>query len=152
MINPFGTRTATCEVERSHRRTNRRTYVTEIALVFGVIYLAVILLDRLEVQGLWFDLLLSAVFVFLIGRALAARNHDLGRTDEWVLIPLAGFTIGWVVHFFWHDAPVIVSVLGYTVSAVALLVPAFIRGDTDVNRYGSCPEESIEPRVIANVG
>ena len=52
----LGRRSATTESETRYRRTNRKTYVVEILLVFAVSLLAEFAFDRLGLTGRWVDL------------------------------------------------------------------------------------------------
>ncbi|MYF79824.1 MAG: hypothetical protein F4180_08285, partial [Chloroflexi bacterium] len=108
----LGRRTATTEREKRYRRTNRKTYVVEILLVFAVSLLAEFAFDRLGLTGPWVDLGLTALLLFLVGRAFAGRSHDIGRTDNWTLIPIVLFSAGWLVPVFWDGAPAWVEISG----------------------------------------
>lgn len=148
----LGRRTATTEREKRYRRTNRKTYVVEILLVFAVSLLAEFVFDRLGFAGYWVDLALTALLLFLVGRAFAGRTHDIGRTDNWTLIPIVIFSAGWLVPVFWEGAPLWVEVTGRLIWVLALITPVLIRGDEGENQFGSPPENAIEWKVIANVG
>ena len=148
----LGRRSATTESERRYRRTNRKTYIVEILLVFTVSLLAEFVFDRLGLTGRWVDLGLTALLLFLVGRAFAGRTHDIGRTDNWTLIPIVIFSAGWLVPVFWEGAPAWVEVTGRLIWVLALIMPVLFKGDEGENRFGSPPENAIEWKVIANVG
>ncbi|MCY4475460.1 MAG: DUF805 domain-containing protein [Chloroflexi bacterium] len=148
----LGHRTAVTEVERRHRRTNRRTYVVEVLLIFAVSLAVEFALDRLGVAGLWVDLLLASLLLFLVARAFAGRTHDLGRTDYWTIIPLLIFAGGWLTSFFWADAPLAIEIASHLAWSVALVSVAFVKGNEGENRFGAAPEDAIELKVITNVG
>ena len=148
----LGQRTAVSEVEKRHRRTNRRTYVVEVLLVFAIILSIQFALDRLGVAGLWLEMLLAFLLLFLVARAFSGRTHDLGRTDYWTIIPLVIFAAGWLTSFFWADAPLVVEIASHLAWSMTLVSVALIKGDEGENRYGSAPEEAVELKVIANVG
>ena len=148
----LGRRSPTTERESRYRRTNRKTYVVEILLVFAVSLLAEFVFDRLGLTGRWVDLGLTALLLFLVGRAFAGRTHDIGRTDNWTLIPIVIFSAGWLVPVFWEGAPPWVEVSGRLIWVLALITPVLIKGDEGENRFGSPPENAIEWKVIANVG
>ena len=148
----LGRRSATSESERRYRRTNRKTYVVEILLVFAVSLLAEFVFDRLGLTGRWVDLGLTALLLFLVGRAFAGRTHDIGRTDDWTLIPIVIFSAGWLVPVFWDGAPPWIEVTGRLIWVLALIMPVLFKGDEGENRFGSPPENAIEWKVIANVG
>lgn len=148
----LGRRTATNEQEKRYRRTNRKTYVVEILLVFAVSLIAEFVFDRLGLTGLWVDLALTALLLFLVGRAFAGRTHDIGRTDNWTLIPIVVFSAGWLLPVFWDGAPPWIEITGRLIWVLALIAPVFLKGDQGENRFGSPPENAIEWKVIANVG
>ena len=148
----LGQRSANTNVERRFRRTNRRTFVIEVLLIFGVTQLIEFVLDRIGVSELWVDVGMTTLLLFLVGRAFAGRTHDLGRTDQWTLLPLAVFAAGWLSAMFWIDAPIAVEIVAHLAWAAALVTVALLRGDTGENKFGSAPEEAIELKVIANVG
>lgn len=148
----LGRRTATTEREKRYRRTNRKTYVVEILLGFAVSLLAEFVFDRLGLTGPWVDLGLTALLLFLVGRAFAGRSHDIGRTDNWTLIPIVLFSAGWLVPVFWDGAPTWVEISGRLIWVLALISPVLFKGDEGENQFGSPPENAIEWKVIANVG
>jgi uncharacterized membrane protein YhaH (DUF805 family) len=148
----LGHRTAATEVEKRHRRTNRRTYVVEVLLIFGASFLIEFALDRLDVPGLWVDFALALPLLFLVARAFSGRTHDFGRTDNWTLIPLIVFAGGWLTSALWPDAPLAVEIVSHLAWSIALVSVAFIKGNEGENRYGSAPAEAVELKVIANVG
>ena len=121
-------------------------------MIFAVSFLIEFALDRLGVDGLWVDLILAALLLFLVARAFAGRTHDLGRTDYWTIIPLIVFAGGWLTSFFWADAPLAVEIVSHMAWSMALVSVAFVKGNEGENRYGSAPEEAVELKVIANVG
>ncbi len=121
-------------------------------MIFAASFLIEFALDRLGVGGLWVDLMLATLLLFLVARAFSGRTHDLGRTDYWTIIPLVVFAGGWLTSFFWADAPLAVEIVSHLAWSVALVSVAFVKGNEGENRYGSAPEEAIELRVIANVG
>ena len=151
-MNLLGRRSATSESETRYRRTNRKTYVVEILLVFAVSILAEFAFDRLGLTGRWVDLSLTALLLFLVGRAFAGRTHDIGRTDNWTLIPIVIFSAGWLVPVFWDGAPPWIEVTGRLIWVLALIMPVLFKGDEGENRFGSPPENAIEWKVIAPVG
>ena len=148
----LGNRTAVTEVEKRHRRTNRRTYVVEVFLIFGASLLIEFAMDRLGVSEIWVDLALTLALLFLVARAIAGRSHDLGLTDDWTLIPLAVFAGGWLVSVFWTNAPIMFEVAAHFMWALAIVSPAFLRGNNGENRFGSAPGDAVELKVIGNVG
>lgn len=148
----LGQRSAISSTERRYRRTNRKTYIVEILLIFGASLLAEFAFDQLGLPEHWADLVLTAILLFLIGRAFAGRSHDIGRTDNWTVIPLTVFSAGWLVAVFWHEAPLWVEIVAHLAWALALFTPVMFRGDKGENRFGSAPEDAIELKVIANVG
>ncbi len=148
----LGNRTAVTEVEKRHRRTNRRTYVVEVLLIFGASLLIEFAMDRLGVSESWVDLALTLALLFLVARAIAGRSHDLGLTDDWTLIPLAVFAGGWLVSVFWTNAPIMFEVAAHFMWALAIVSPAFLRGNNGENRFGSAPSDAVELNVIGNVG
>ena len=148
----LGNRTAVSEVETRHRRTNRRTYVVEVLLIFALSLAAQSALDRFGVPGIWVDLGRALPLLFLVVRAFSGRTHDIGRTDNWTLIPAAIFAGGWLTSVFWADAPLVVEVVSYIAWSMALVSVAFIKGNEGDNRFGSAPDGAVELKVIANVG
>lgn len=148
----LGQRTAVTEVEKRHRRTNRRTYVVEVLIIFAISFLFEFALNRIGIGERWSELLLAALLLFLVARAFAGRTHDLGRTDYWTIIPLVIFAGGWLTSFLWADAPLAVKIVSHLAWSMALVSVAFIKGNEGENRYGSAPEEAVELKVIANVG
>jgi uncharacterized membrane protein YhaH (DUF805 family) len=90
--------------------------------------------------------------LFLVARAIAGRSHDLGLTDDWTLIPLAVFAGGWLVSVFWSNAPIMFDVAAHFMWALAIVSPAFLRGNNGENRFGSAPRDAVELKVIGNVG
>lgn len=151
-MNLLGLRSATTDREKRYRRTNRITYVVEILLVFAVSIMVEFAFDRLGLTGWWIDLGLTALLLFLVGRAFAGRTHDIGRTDNWTMIPIVLFSVGWLVPVFWDGAPAWVEVSGRLIWVLALISPVLLKGDEGDNQYGAPPENAIEWRVIANVG
>lgn len=151
-MNLLGLRSATTDTEKRYRRTNRITYVVEILLVFAVSIMVEFAFDRLGWTGWWIDLGLTALLLFLVGRAFAGRTHDIGRTDNWTMIPIVLFSVGWLVPVFWDGAPAWVEVSGRLIWVLALISPVLLKGDEGDNQYGAPPENAIEWRVIANVG
>ena len=123
-----------------------------LGLILGVTLLIEFALDQFGVSEMWIDIPMTLALLFLIGRAFLGRSHDLGRTDEWTLLPLAIFAGGWLVALFWTEAPFAVEVLAHLAWALALVTPVLIRGNEGENRYGSSPESAIELKVIANSG
>ncbi len=121
-------------------------------MIFAFSLLIEFAFDRLGVSGLWTDLLLALLLLFLVARAFSGRTHDLGRTDYWTIIPLVVFAGGWVTTFFWTDAPLAVEIVSHMAWSIALVSVAFVKGNEGENRYGSAPEEAVELKVIANVG
>ncbi len=148
----LGRRSAASDRETRYRRTNRKTYVVEILLVFAVSLLAEFVFEQLGLTGPWVDLVLTALLLFLVGRAFAGRTHDIGRTDNWTLIPIVIFSAGWLVPVFWDGAPLWVEVTGRLIWVMALITPVLFKGDEGENQFGSPPENAIEWKVIANVG
>ena len=148
----LGQRSAISETEKRHRRTNRKTYVVEILLVFAVCLAAGFIFDQLGLTERWVDFVLTALLLFLIGRAFAGRTHDIGQTDYWTLIPLAVFSAGWLVAVFWQEAPLWVEIVAHFAWALVLFAPLLFRGNEGENKFGSPPEDAIELKVIANVG
>ena len=148
----LGHRSASTDVERRHRRTNRRTYVVEVLIIFALTMLIELALDRLGVDHLWVEIALASLLLFLIARAFSGRTHDLGKTDYWTFIPLLVFAGGWLTTFFWSDAPLAVEIVSHLAWSMALVSVAFIKGNEGENRYGAAPEEAVELKVIANVG
>ena len=148
----LGHRNLIGEVERRHRRTNRRTYFVEILLVFCATLLLEIGAERLGFPGLWIEIPMTAGLLFLVGRAISGRSHDYGRTDEWTLLLLVVFSIGWLIALFWDSIPLAVELAAHLVWSMALFVPLMFKGDVGENSFGSSPEKAIELNVIANVG
>ena len=148
----WGNRSANSETERRYRRTNRITYVVEILLVFAVSLLAEFAFELLGFSGPWVDLSLTALLLFLVGRAFAGRTHDIGRTDNWTLIPIVLFSAGWLLPVFWDGAPTWVEISGRLIWVLALMTPVFFKGDEGENQFGAPPQNAIEWKVIANVG
>ncbi len=148
----IGHRNPVSEVEKRHRRTNRRTYFVEVLLVFCATLLVEFAIRRLGVPALWIEIPMTVVLLLLVGRAIAGRSHDYGRTDEWTLLLLVVFSVGWMVAMFWDSAPLALEVVAYFVWSLALFVPLMFKGDEGKNRFGSPPGESIELNVITNVG
>ena len=152
----LGDRTAVSDLEKRHRRTNRRTYFVEVILILGLILGNTLLVefafDQFGVSDMWIDIPMTLALLFLIGRAFLGRSHDLGRTDEWTLLLLAMFAGGWLVALFWTEAPFAVEALAHLTWVLAIVAPALIRGNEGENRYGSSPESAIELKVIANAG
>lgn len=148
----LGQRSASTNVERRFRRINRRTFVIEVLLIFVVTQLIEFVLDRVGVSEIWVDIGMTTLLLFLVGRAFAGRTHDLGRTDQWTLLPLAVFAVGWLSALFWTDAPLAVEIVAHFAWASALVTVALIRGNAGENKFGSAPEEAVELKVIANVG
>lgn len=145
-------RSANTYTERRYRRVNRRTYVVEILLIFAASLVVEVAFERLGLPEFWVDAALTVLLLFLIGRAFAGRSHDMGRTDNWTLIPLAVFSGGWLVAAFWHEAPLWVEVIAHLAWALALFTPLLFRGSEGENQFGASPEEAVELKVIANVG
>ncbi len=148
----LGNRSASTSVERRFRRTNRRTFVVEVLLIFGLILLTEFVFEQLGVSHMWVDIGMAVLLLFLIGRAFAGRSHDLGRNDAWTILPLAVFAGGWLVVLFWHEAPLAVEMISHLAWASALVTVALLRGNKGKNKFGSAPEDAVELKVIANVG
>lgn len=148
----WGNRSANTDREKRYRRTNQLTYVVEILLVFAVSIMAEFAFDHLGFSGPWVDLGITALLLFLVGRAFAGRTHDIGRTDNWTLIPIVLFSAGWLLPVFWDGAPTWVEITGRLLWVLVLIAPALFKGDEGENKYGAPPENAIEWKVIANVG
>lgn len=148
----LGNRSARTNVERRFRRINRRTFVVEVLLIFFVTLAVEFILDRFGIPELWVDVGMTTLLLFLVGRAFAGRTHDLGRTDQWTLLPFAVFAGGWLVALFWTDAPFVVEIIAHLAWASALVTAALLRGNQGENKFGSSPDEAVELKVIANVG
>ena len=151
-MTPIEQRTAVSKVKKRHRRSNRRTYVVEILLIFCSALLLKFIMTRLGVPNLWVDILMTIALLFFIARALAGRSHDYGRTDEWTLLLFTIFTGGWLVTLFWDAAHNAVEIVAYLAWIFALLVPVLFKGDEGRNQFGSPPQGTVELNVIANVG
>ncbi len=148
----LGNRSAGTNVERRFRRTNRRTFVIEVLLIFCLTQVSIFVLERFGVEHIWIDIGMAALLLFLIGRAFAGRTHDLGRNDMWTIPPLAVFAAGWLVALYWSEAPIAVEIIAHLGWASALVTVALIRGNRGENKFGSSPEKAVELKVMANVG
>ena len=147
----FGNRTGLTEMEKLYRRTNRRTFVVEVLLIFAIVFSFRWVINRIGVSALWVDILLVSILLVLISRAFAGRSHDLGRSDFWTFIPVVLFAAGCLTAFFWTGAPVAVQIISYLLCGIALVSVALMKGDQGENRFGASPEEAIELKVIGNM-
>jgi uncharacterized membrane protein YhaH (DUF805 family) len=148
----IGHRKPANEVERRHRRTNRKTYLIEVASIIGAMLLIEFALHRFGVPDLWIQVATIPGLLLLIGRAFLGRSHDLGRTDEWTLVPLAIFAAGWLVPRLWTEVPLAVEAFAHIAWVSALVVPALFRGNEGENRFGTPPEDTVEVKMITNFG